>query len=56
MKPADPRAGKLSALEARLLAAAVGEADGGLRFLGYFYEEELFCGGLPPLMQAMQAP
>lgn len=40
----------------RPLAAAVGEADGGLRFLGYFYEEELFCGGLPPLMQAMQAP
>lgn len=36
----------------RPLAAAVGEADRGLRFLGYFYEEELFCGGLPPLTQA----
>lgn len=40
-----------SAHSPRPLAAAVGEGDRGLRFLGYFYEEELFCGGLPPLTQ-----
>jgi hypothetical protein len=36
----------------RPLAAAVGEGEKGLRFLGYFYEEELFCGALPPLLSA----
>ncbi len=33
------------------LAAVVGAPGVGLRFLGYFYEEELFCGELPPLTQ-----
>ncbi|MBK9756605.1 MAG: hypothetical protein IPO88_24515 [Nannocystis sp.] len=33
------------------IAAVVGAPGVGLRFLGYFYEEELFCGELPPLMQ-----
>lgn len=36
----------------RPLVAAVGEGEKGLRFLGYFYEEELFCGDLPPLLSA----
>ncbi|MBL9103279.1 MAG: hypothetical protein JNL82_20200 [Myxococcales bacterium] len=31
------------------LAALVADPQGGPAFLGYFYEEELFCGPLPPL-------
>ena len=31
------------------LAAVLAEPGEGTRFFGYFYEEELFCGPLPPL-------
>lgn len=31
------------------LVAVLAEPGRGVRFLGYFYEEELFCGPLPPL-------
>jgi hypothetical protein len=33
------------------MAAVVAEPGRGVEFFGYFYEEELFCGPLPPLIE-----